>query len=51
MMFRAIVVMVVLIAVAVSHPHIGLAAALLYAIAYTLQLGVSLVTFFTGPER
>jgi hypothetical protein len=51
MMFRAIAVMVVLIAVAVSHPHLGLTAALVYALAYTLQLGVSLVTFFVGPER
>ena len=51
MMFRAIAVMVVLIAVAVSHPHVGLTAALLYAAAYSLQLGVSLVTFFVGPER
>jgi hypothetical protein len=51
MMFRAIAVMVVLIAVAVSHPHVGLAAALLYAVAYSLQLGVALVTFFTGPVR
>jgi len=51
MMFRAIAVMVVLIAVAVSHPRLGLTAALLYALAYTLQLGVALVTFFTGPAR
>jgi hypothetical protein len=51
MMFRAMAVMIVLIAVAVSHPHIGLTAALLYALAYTMQLGLSLVTFFTGPAR
>jgi hypothetical protein len=51
MMFRAIVVMVVLIAVAASNKHLGLTAALLYAAAYTMQLGVSLVTFFAGPER
>jgi hypothetical protein len=51
MMFRAIVVMVVLIAVAASHRNLGLTAALLYAVAYTMQLGVALVTFFTGPER
>jgi hypothetical protein len=51
MMFRAIAVMVVLIGVAVSHPRLGLTAALLYALAYTLQLGVALVTFFTGPVR
>jgi hypothetical protein len=51
MMFRAIAVMIVLIAVAVSHPHLALTAALLYAAAYTMQLGVSLATFFTGPDR
>lgn len=51
MMFRAIAVMIALIAVAVSHPHLALAAALLYAAAYTLELGVALLTFFTGPER
>ncbi len=51
MMFRAIAVMIVLLAVSVSHPHLALAAALLFAAAYTLELGVSLLTFFTGPER
>ena len=51
MMFRAIAVMVVLIAVAVSHPRLGLTAALLYALAYTMQLGVSLVTFFAGEAK
>jgi hypothetical protein len=51
MMFRGIAVMIVLIAVAVSHPHLALTAALLYAAAYTMELGVSLVAFFTGPER
>jgi hypothetical protein len=51
MMFRAIAVMIVLLAVSVSHPHLALTAALLYAAAYTLELGVSLLTFFTGPER
>jgi len=51
MMFRAIAVMIVLIAVSVSHPHLALTAALLYATAYTLELGVALVTFFTAPEK
>jgi membrane protein CcdC involved in cytochrome C biogenesis len=51
MMLRAIVVMVVLIAVAASNKHLGLTAALLYAAAYTMQLGVSLVTFFSAPEK
>lgn len=51
MMFRAIAVMVVLVAVAASHPHTALAAALLYAAAYTLELGISLLAYFSGPER
>lgn len=51
MMFRAIAVMIVLIAVAASNKHLGLTAALLYAVAYTMQLGVGLLTFFTGPEK
>lgn len=51
MMFRAIVVMVVLLAVAASNGRLGLTAALLYAAAYTMQLGVSMVTFLTAPER
>ena len=51
MMFRGIAVMIVLIAVAVSHAHLALTAALLYAAAYTMELGVSLVTFFSAPEK
>ena len=48
MMFRAIAVMVVLLAVAVSQPDVALAAALLYALAYTLELGLSVVSYFGG---
>lgn len=51
MMFRAIVVMIVLIAVAAKNKDIGLTAALLYAAAYTMQLGVSMITYFSTPER
>ena len=51
MMFRAIAVMIVLIAVASQHKTLGLTAALLYAVAYTMQLGVGLMTFFTAPEK
>ncbi len=49
MMFRAIAVMVVILAVAVSDPHLGLAAAITYALAYTLELGLSLVAYFGNP--
>jgi len=51
MMFRAIIVMVVLLAVAASNKHVGLTAALLYAAAYTMQLGVSMITYFSTPEK
>jgi hypothetical protein len=48
--FKAVVVLAVLFATAVSHPHLALAAALVYAIAYTFELGLSLVTYF-GAAR
>lgn len=51
MMFRAIAVMVILIAVAVTDARLALAAALLYALAYTLEFGLSLATYFSGPAR
>ena len=47
----SIVVMIVLLAVAASNKHVGLTAALLYAAAYTLQLGVSMIAYFSAPER
>jgi hypothetical protein len=46
MMTRAIVVMLVAFAVAVSDPWLGLAAALTYAFAYTVELLLSLVSYF-----
>lgn len=46
MFFRAIGVLVVLIAVAVSDSRLALAAAVLYGLAYTVELGVSLVEYF-----
>ena len=51
MMFRAIAVMVVVIAVAVSNADAAIAAALLYALAYTLELGVSVVSYFGAEPR
>lgn len=51
MMFRAIAVMVVVIAVAVSEPTLALGAAVLYALAYTLELGLSVVAYFSGPAE
>jgi hypothetical protein len=46
--FKAIGLLVVLIAVAVTDPHLAVAAALTYALAYTFELGLSLVTYFGG---
>jgi hypothetical protein len=51
MMFRGIAVMVVIVAVAVSNSHLALSAALLYALAYTFELGIWIVTYFSGPAR
>lgn len=50
MMFRGIAVMVVLLAVVVSNTSIGVSAAIVYALAYTLELMLSLVTYFGSPE-
>ncbi|MBA3365446.1 MAG: hypothetical protein H0U03_06620 [Actinobacteria bacterium] len=50
MMFRAVAVMVVVIAVAAGNAEVGLAAALVYALAYTLELGISLASYF-GTAR
>jgi hypothetical protein len=50
MMFRAVAVGVVVIAVAASDPELAVAAALVYALAYTLELALSLLTYFgSGP--
>jgi hypothetical protein len=49
MTLRSVAVGVVLIAVVASDARLGLSAALLYALAYTLELGVSLAAYF-GQE-
>jgi len=51
MMFRPVAVMVVAIAVATQDASLGVAAALLYALAYTLELAVSLASYFGSPAR
>jgi hypothetical protein len=48
MMFRAIAVMVVLLVVAVSDARLAIAAALVYALAFTLELGVAVLAYFSG---
>jgi hypothetical protein len=49
MTLRSVAVGVVLVAVVASDARLGLSAALLYALAYTLELGVSLASYF-GQE-
>ena len=50
MTFRAVAVMIVVIAVAVSDARLGLSAAVLYALAYTLELAVGLGSYFAGGK-
>lgn len=48
MLFKLLGLLVVLFAAAASSPRLALAAALVYALAYTLELGLSLVNYFAG---
>ena len=48
--FRGIAVMVVLLIVTVAARDVGIAAVVVYALAYTLSLGVSLVEYFGGEK-
>ena len=51
MMGRLLGVLVVLVAVAASDRSVGLAAALLYALAYTVELAVSLGSYYVQEPR
>jgi hypothetical protein len=51
MMFRPVAVMVVAIAVAAQDASLGVAAALVYALAYSVELGLSLLAYFGSPAR
>ena len=44
--FKAVAVLAVLFAAAVTRPHLAVAAAVVYVLAYTFQLGLSLATYF-----
>ena len=46
MFFKALGLLVVLVATAASDPKLALAAALTYALAYTFELGLSLLAYF-----
>ena len=48
--FRGIGVMIVLAAVTLGDRHVGLAAIAVYALAFSLSLGVSLVEYFGGEK-
>ncbi len=49
--FRAFIVGIPLVAVTVADSRMGVAAALLYVVAYTLELVVSLLTFFGAEAK
>jgi hypothetical protein len=44
--FKAVLVLAVLIAAAATHPDVAVAAAIVYVLAYTFQLGLSLASYF-----
>jgi hypothetical protein len=48
---RALLVGIVLVIVTVSNETVGLAAAMLYALAFTVELGVGLATYFGGEAK
>ncbi|MBE3088478.1 MAG: hypothetical protein IMZ71_05130, partial [Chloroflexi bacterium] len=47
MSFRTVVVGVVLVVVAVSNERVGIAAAALYALAFTVELALSLISYYS----
>ena len=49
--FRGIGVMVVLLVVTAADKRVGVAAVVLYALTYTLALGISLLEYFSGEPR
>jgi hypothetical protein len=49
--FKAIAVGIPLVAITVSDERVGIAAALLYAFAFTVELAVSLVTYFGAEAK
>ena len=49
--FRAMAVGIPLVAVTAADEHVGLAAMLVYALAFTAELAVSLVVYFAAPAK
>jgi hypothetical protein len=48
--FKSVGLLVVLVAAVVASPHVAVAAAVTYALAYTFELGLSIATYF-GAAR
>ncbi len=51
MMARGILLMLVVIAIAASDPFLALAGAVVYALAYGMELALSLILYFAGEPR
>ncbi len=51
MMARGILLVLVAIAVATTDPHLAVAGALVYAVAYTLELALGLTLYFAGGAK
>ena len=49
--FKSIGLLAVLVAAAAANPHLAIAAAVTYALAYTFELGLSLVFYFGAARR
>ena len=50
-MLRAVGLVSILIVIAVSNSGLGLPAAIVYALAFTVELGLSLVVYFGGEAK
>jgi hypothetical protein len=51
LIFRQMAAVVVLFVVALHHKHLAVGAAALYAVAYTLELALSMVVYFGQEKR
>jgi hypothetical protein len=49
--FKSLGLLVVLVAAAAADPHLAVGAAVTYALAYTFELGLSLVSYFGAPAK
>jgi hypothetical protein len=49
--FKSLGLLVVLVAAAAADPHLAVGAAVTYALAYTFELGLSLVSYFWAPAK